>query len=280
MIRRSHGYLLHRDTAPNAAAQELEREGFTLVESVFTPQQVQALIDEVTEVFDTEPGDQRGPNPDAWDMFRYAMLNRSAACHAAVANRGILDVIEPLLGEDCHVIANTAWRNPPAKDGLHRGERWHIDAGPHVPLPAGTRWPDDIPHPVFAVGVHIFLQACGLADGPTGVLPRSHLSGGIPPRDRLLDDDLQFNGRSAVPLLAAAGDVCFFVSDVWHRRLTTLPGDSGRFFLQVHYGRRDIAQRLQPTAEVNHLSAQALSRLATERDKTLAGLHPRFFYDG
>lgn len=25
----------------------------------------------------------------------------------------ILEVIEPLLGGDCHVIANTAWRNPP-----------------------------------------------------------------------------------------------------------------------------------------------------------------------
>jgi alpha-D-xyloside xylohydrolase len=30
----------------------------------------------------------------------------------------------------------------------------------------------------------------------------------------------------------------------WHRRLPPLPGDAGRFFLQAHYGRRDIAQRI------------------------------------
>ena len=45
-------------------------------------------------------------------MFRYAMLNRSAAAQRVVAHPRLLSVIEPLLGEDCHVIANTAWRNP------------------------------------------------------------------------------------------------------------------------------------------------------------------------
>ncbi len=40
------------------------------------------------------------------------MLNRCLAAQKAVANSKLLAVIEPLIGEDCHVIAKTAWRNP------------------------------------------------------------------------------------------------------------------------------------------------------------------------
>jgi hypothetical protein len=89
-----------------------------------------------------------------------------------------------------------------------------------------------------------------------------------------------WNGVGVVPLVARAGDVAMFVSDVWHRRLPTLEGDSGRFFLQVHYGRRDLAQRVRSTAEVNHVSAEALARIRSDRERTLLGLHPNFFYDG
>jgi ectoine hydroxylase-related dioxygenase (phytanoyl-CoA dioxygenase family) len=213
-------------------------------------------------------------------MFRYAMLNRSAAAQRAVAHPRLLAVIEPLLGEDCHVIANTAWRNPAGHPGSHGGQNWHIDAGPHVPLPEGLRWPADIPHPVFAIGVHLYLQDCAIEDGPTGVLPGSHLSGRPPPFKQLLDDDLEYEGRGVTPLITRAGDAGLFVSDVWHRRMPTRAGDHGRFFLQVHYGRRDIAQRLLTTAEANQLSPEAIARAGTSRERRVIGLHPPFFYDG
>jgi hypothetical protein len=189
-------------------------------------------------------------------------------------------VIEPLLGEDCHVIANTAWRNPAGQPGSHGGQNWHIDAGPHVPLPEGVRWPADIPHPVFALGVHIYLQDCVIEDGPTGVLPGSHLSGRPPPLGRHLDDDLDFEGQRVTPFIVRAGDAGLFVSDIWHRRMPTRDGDHGRFFLQVHYGRRDIAQRLLTTAQSNQLSPEAIARAGTERERRVIGLHPPFFYDG
>ena len=57
-------------------------------------------------------------------------------------------------------------------------------------------------------------------------------------------------------------------------------GDTGRFFLQVHYGRRDIAQRVKPTRVVNHIDRAAAERIASERERRLLGLHPRGFYDG
>jgi hypothetical protein len=69
------------------------------------------------------------------------------------------------------------------------------------------------------------------------------------------------------------------VSDVWHRGTPAREG-YGRFFLQCHYGRRDLAQRILTTAEVNHLSPEAVARAQTERERTLIGLHQPFFYDG
>jgi len=281
MIRRGRPYLEPRTEPASAETLQLEREGYTIIRGVLDDDEVSELRDEIAAIFDRDPPDERGQRPpeDA-QMFRYAMLNRSAAAQAAVANPRLLSVIEPLLGEDCHVIANTAWRNPAGQPGSHGGQNWHIDAGPHVPLPEGVRWPADIPHPVFALGVHIYLQDCAIEDGPTGVIPGSHLSGRPPPLGRHLDDDLDFEGQRVTPFIVRSGDAGLFVSDIWHRRMPTRDGDHGRFFLQVHYGRRDIAQRLLTTAQNNQLSPEAIARAGSERERRVIGLHPPFFYDG
>jgi ectoine hydroxylase-related dioxygenase (phytanoyl-CoA dioxygenase family) len=281
MIRRGRVYLEPRAEPASAESEQLEREGYTIIRGLFRDDEVAALCEEIGAIFDRDPPDARGQrSPEDAAMFRYAMLNRSPAAQRAVAHPGLLSVIEPLLGEDCHVIANTAWRNPAGHPGSHGGQNWHIDAGPHVPLPKGVRWPENIPHPVFAIGVHLYLQDCAIEDGPTGVIPGSHLSGRSPPGSRSMDDDLDYEGKKVVPLLTRAGDAGLFVSDVWHRRMPARDGDHGRFFLQVHYGRRDIAQRILTTAESNQLSPEAIARAGTERERRVIGLHPAFFYDG
>lgn len=283
MLTRRGGYLRWQseDQAPEESLQ-LQREGWVLLRGVLAPDEVSRLARDITRVYDEYPYDVRRPGRDPVEMeqFRYEMLNRSALCQAAVGHRRILDVLEPLLGEDCHIIANTAWRNPPDTQHTHRGGLWHIDGGPHVPLPPGVEWDPRIPHPVFAVGAHILLQDCPAACGPTGVLPRSHLSGEPPPRDRLEDPTLTWNDRSPVVLEAEAGDVQLFVSDLWHRRMPTQAGDAGRLFLQAHYGRRDIAQRIRTSTQVSQLSPEAVDRAHGDRDRTLVGLHQPLFYDG
>ncbi len=277
MLRRAGGYLLPRDEAP-AASRQLEQEGYAVLRGVLAEDELPSIHAEITRVYETMPTDGRARVHD--DDFRYEMFNKSATAQQLVARREILDTIEPLLGEDCHIIANTCWRNPAGATHRHGGGGWHIDAGPHIPRPPGVEWPAEIPYPVFAIGVHIFLEDCSLASGPTAVIPRSHKSGQPPPADRRDDETLTCNGRSARPLVAAAGDIAFFVSDVWHRRLPTREEDEGRFFLQVHYARRDIAQRIKPTAAVNHIDADALARVESERERRLLGIHPRGFYDG
>jgi ectoine hydroxylase-related dioxygenase (phytanoyl-CoA dioxygenase family) len=283
VLRRVKGYLQFREdeNAPEESRQ-LEQQGFCVIRNALSKVELSALSTEIEIAFDELPcdqraGDQRSGAED--ECFRYEMLNRSANCQTVINHARTRSVLAPLLGHDFHLIANTAWRNPPTRDDQHAGQAWHIDAGPHVPLPEGIEWPHDIPHPVFAVGAHIYLKDCALEDGPTGVIPGSHLSGQFPPLGRLLDDDLEYQGIGTEPLLAKAGDIAMFVSDIWHRRLPTQPGDHGRFFLQAHYGRRDIAQRLQTTKQSNQLSEAAIQRASSPEEKTIIGLHSPMFYD-
>jgi ectoine hydroxylase-related dioxygenase (phytanoyl-CoA dioxygenase family) len=260
MIRRVGKNLgLHRGDAPPEA-------------DVLTAAEVTALADEVTAVFSSTAA-ERGRTDRT--EFRYEMLNRGPLSQAAIGHPRILGVIEPLLGDDCHVIANTAWNNP----ADFAGGPWHCDAGPHVPRPPDVPWDDRIPYPVFAIGAHILLRDCTVADGPTAVVPGSHRSGRLAPTQRIDDPDLDYDGRPAVLLEGAAGDVAMFVSDAWHRG-TPARGGSGRLFLQVHYGRRDLAQRIRTTDVVHHLDDAAVARAVTPRQRTLVGLHEPYFYDG
>lgn len=271
MITRRHGYLrLHQGPVPRAA-EALERDGCAVIPGVLSAGAVEALKTEIAAIFNSSPPDRAS---DEFGEFRHGMLNRSALSQKAIASRAILDAIEPLLGEDCHVIANTAWRNRAG----HAGGRWHMDAGPHVPRPDGVAWPDEIPYPIFAIGMHLFLEDCPLDAGPTAVLPGSHRSGRTPPKERLMDLDLTYDGRAPILLAAKAGDAALFVSDAWHRGTPAEEG-YGRFFLQCHYARRDIQQRIFTTEEVSHVVPEAATRAETERERTLIGLHKPYFYD-
>jgi ectoine hydroxylase-related dioxygenase (phytanoyl-CoA dioxygenase family) len=257
---------------PPAASVQLEREGFVVLRGVLGSVEVAELADEIERAFVERDSERQRADRDE---FRYQMLNYGTRSQEVVGHPAILEVIEPLLGEDCHVIANTAWRNPPT----FGGGPWHCDAGPHIPRAEGVEWDNRIPYPVFAIGAHIMLKECSVACGPTAVVPGSHRSGRLPPRASLDDPDLTYDGRPPVLLVAEAGDVALFVSDTWHRGTPSSGGD-GRLFLQVHYGRRDIAQRIRPTADVNHLTPDAIRRAVTPRQRQLVGLHDAYFYDG
>lgn len=274
MIKRVGGNLTLRapSEAPPASAQ-LERDGYAVLAGALAPELVARVAAEIARAFETLPA-ERGRRDRA--EFRYEMLNRSAACQEAVGSPAILAAIEPLLGDDCHVIANTAWWNPPS----FGGGPWHCDAGPHVPRPAGVPWDERIPYPVFAIGAHLYLRDCPLACGPTAVVPGSHRSGRLPPFDRTNDAALSYDGRPPALLEARAGDGALFVSDAWHRGLPATPEGTGRLFLQAHYARRDLAQRIRTAADANQLSPEAAARIRSPRERKLLGLHDPFFYDG
>ena len=169
MLRRVRGYLLPRKEAAPASSRQLQEEGYTHLQSVFSASELAALIEECDGVYRDYPRDGRAANrpPEEDEDFRYEMFNRSPLAQKAIAHPEILATIEPLLGEDCHVIANTCWRNPPRETNQHGGGFWHIDAGPHVPRDPGIPWDDRIPYPIFAIGAHLYLKDCPLLERDT-----------------------------------------------------------------------------------------------------------------
>ena len=134
MPTRSKGYLTVRSDAVPAEVESLRSEGYVQLGAVFTGQELAALRAEVERVFEEYPPDNRGDSPEESAPFRYEMLNRSALVEEAIGHPRILDAVEFLLGEDCHVIANTAWWQHPA-DNRHLGRFWTVTGiaggGPH-----------------------------------------------------------------------------------------------------------------------------------------------------
>lgn len=282
LIRKVHGYNQPFSGPGPYGAHCLEEEGHFLLRAAFTPEEVRALREEVEEVYRTVPPDWRKASPtrEHAEQFRYELFNRSPLVQRAICRREILELVEPLLGDDCHVISCTSWRNPAGMEYAPRGQEWHVDGGPYIARPPEHAWPDHIPYPIFVITTHIYLQDVALEDGPTAILPGSHRSGRLPPSERMWDVDLTYEGQRGDIHLANAGDVTLFVSDTWHRRMPTTPTCKGRFFVQSAYGRREVAQRLIPTERMGMVSAAARARAQSERELEVLGIHPQVFYDG
>lgn len=247
------------------ATRQLLDDGYTVLRAALSPVEVAELRADVARVFGQGPSevDLMNGHPEYW---RFLMFERSALAQRTLAHRAVLDVIEPLLGRDCHVIANTAWMTPRGYDG----GGWHTDAGPHVPRPEGVPWDDRIPYPVFIIACMMYLTDVPLAAGPTAVVPGSHRSARPAP-----ERDPAYEGRGPLALEVCAGDIALLSSDLWHRGMPNTGGEP-RMVFQVHYGRRDMAQRFAPA--LNHRIPDAVVDRATSRGRLLLGLHPPSFY--
>ncbi len=245
--------------------QQIRDEGYTVIRQAFNPEQVKEIKDDMARVF-------AEPNIEGDDIYgqywRMLLFERSEIAQRYLEHRPILDVIEPILGANCHVIANAGWMTPAGYDG----GAWHTDAGPHVPRPADVPWDDRIPYPIFVIGVMCYMTDVPLESGPTAVVPGSHKSGQPCPKE---ESQLIYNGKGPIALEAKAGDVALFCSDTWHAG-TPHTGGEPRVVYQMHYGRRDISQRFRPFK--NQRIPDEVVERATERGKELIGVHPISFY--
>jgi ectoine hydroxylase-related dioxygenase (phytanoyl-CoA dioxygenase family) len=243
---------------------QLREEGFTALRGILTPAQVSELKAELERIFTeppTEDDEKYGP------YWRMLLFERSELCQRMIEHPKLLEVVEPILGSDCHVIANAGWMTPAG----YEGGPWHTDAGPHVPRDEGIEWDERIPYPIFAIGVMLYLTDVPLESGPTAVIPGSHKSGRPAPQV----DEPMYKGRGPVALESQAGDAALFASDTWHRGLPHRSGEP-RIVWQVHYGRRDIAPRYRPYKN-QRIPDEVVAR-ASERGKRLIGIHPIGFY--
>jgi ectoine hydroxylase-related dioxygenase (phytanoyl-CoA dioxygenase family) len=200
-------------------------------------------------------------------LDRYlCVFNRDAYWLRFLDRPGVIDLAEALLGADCHIVGETAWRSHPG----FTGEALHVDYLPLTwdegALPATLRLP------VFILTVHFYLNTVTADLAPTRVLPGSHRAGRVPRAG-----ETSWSGTSAEVVLARAGDALVFRSDLWHAGSDNSSERGVRYLLQVHYGRREMAQHFSPF--IDWRFDPAVVAAASKRQRRLLGDHKPGAYD-
>jgi ectoine hydroxylase-related dioxygenase (phytanoyl-CoA dioxygenase family) len=137
---------------------------------------------------------------------------------------------------------------------------------PEPGVPKGVRVP------MFLCTAHFYLSSQTEDLCPTHLIPGSHRAGRKPGRE-----ETHWNGRLPQPVLCEAGDVLFFRSDLWHSGSDNRTADQVRYLLQVHYGRREMAQHFAPYLEWR-FNPEVIAA-CTPRQRRLLGDHRRGAYD-
>lgn len=245
-------------------ARALHEDGFALVPGVLAISEIEELraaIDRL-QPFGLDCG--HGLNEHYKCVF-----NRERAFLDVLDRPDIVDLAEKLMGAECHIIGQTAWKSHPGYDG------WapHTDRV-FVEFPEALSHDPEFKLPIYLCTAHYYLDDITLDLAPTWVIPASHQSG------RALtwgaDPNPTWQGRELEPVLCRAGDVLFFRSEIWHSGSKNSSAQS-RYLLQVHYSHRWIAQQFSPYLQFR-LGPETLA-VANPRQRRLLGEHKSAAYD-
>ncbi|HEX8552936.1 MAG TPA: phytanoyl-CoA dioxygenase family protein [Abditibacteriaceae bacterium] len=244
--------------------QALHDDGFALIPGVLNAEEVvaaRAAIDNLTP----SGFDRQGPT----DHYK-CVFNRDPFWLGLLDRPGVIDLAESAMGEECHIIGQSAWRSHPA----HNGWSPHTDRV-FFEVPEELLLDGSVTLPIYLCTAHFYLSDITEELCPTYVIPGSHKSG------RALSwgktPDPTWRGRELEPVLCKAGDVLFFRSEIWHTGSKNKTADQTRYLLQNHYSHRIIAQQFSPyiTWQFNPEVIAA----ANERQLRLLGKHRPTAYD-
>lgn len=269
---------------PAAIARSLEEDGYALIPGVLTDAEVteaRRRIDDLTH-FGFDRASDQGRGKDHWKC----VFNRSPYWLSFIDRPGVIDGLEQVLGNDCHITGQTAWRTFPG-DGDER-PALHVDQL-LFPVPEELAASGQVRIPCYLATLHFYLSDIDEDLCPTWVVPGSHRSGRgpgagtavannpNPNRGFLAGEERSWNGVQEQPVLCKAGDALLFRSEVWHRGSKNRTEDRVRYLLQVHYGARQMAQRFSPYTEFAY-NREVLAA-ANERQLRLLGKHRPTAYD-
>lgn len=240
----------------------LHEQGFVLLRGVIDQSTITELRDAIDRL--TPVGlDYQGVVDDHYKC----VFNRSRFWLRFLDLPGVIELAEAALDADCHIIGQTAWRSRP---GFIGGEL-HVDFMV-MELPESLLADPAFELPMQVCTAHLYLSDIDADLCPTLVIPGSHRAGRKP-----RPGETEWQGREAKPMLCQAGDVLFFRSDLWHAGSRNLTTDRSRYLLQVHYGRRMVAQKFSPYLQFR-FNPDVLAA-ATPRQRRLLGEHEPAEYD-
>nr|WP_319527728.1 phytanoyl-CoA dioxygenase family protein [Pseudomonas laurentiana] len=251
--------LLPTPTASHLAA--LHRDGFVLLPGVLDADQIATLRAAIDNL-----------KPQHWDysglLDHYkCVFNRDPLWLPFLDLNGIIELAEAALGADCHIIGQTAWRCHPG----FIGAALHLDYLV-MALPQSLLADPAFELPMQICTVHLYLDAIDANLSPTRVIPGSHRAGRPP-----VAGENDWQGQTAQPVLCKAGDALMFRSELWHAGSDNRTLDRTRYLLQVHYGRRMVAQKFSPY--LHWRFNPAVLEAATPRQRRLLGEHEEAEYD-
>lgn len=247
-------------TASHLAA--LHRDGFVLLRGVLDAARCAAAREAINRL--TPVGlDYQGLVDDHYKC----LFNRAPYWLQFLDLPGVIELAEAALGADCHVIGQTAWRSRP---GFIGGEL-HADYLV-MELPESLLADPAFELPMQVCTAHLYLSDIDADLCPTLVIPGSHRAGRKP-----CPGETTWRNLEAEPVLCQAGDVLFFRSDLWHAGSRNRSADRSRYLLQIHYGRRMVAQKFSPYLQFR-FDPEVLAA-ATPRQRRLLGEHQPAEYD-
>jgi len=237
---------------------DFERDSFVVLRGVLALEEIAQMREQVTRAFNES--DLAG-NPST--IIRHQMFLRGQIFEDLIDRSPVVDFVEAVLGDNCHIISENALYTRPGQ-GI---DGWHVDEAVHFPRAADVPLDPRILVPCFVVQALYYLVDVDEELGPTQFVPGSQRSGRQP------DAQLEYEGHGVVSAIAKAGDCTLQNGQAWHRGATNRTTNHDRVVQQVSYGRRFIAQRFYPFVNY-HMPEDLLARSSPRRQRLL-GVHPR-----
>ncbi|MDA0322033.1 MAG: phytanoyl-CoA dioxygenase family protein [Verrucomicrobia bacterium] len=253
----------------NPLIEQFDRDGFLVIPNALTKHEAEQVRRGVERTF-AQPDETANLYGGIAASWRPTMFERGEEFEALVDNPRIIDIVEAILGNDCHLIAMSALKTGP---GESVAPMFHVDETVRFPRPKDVPLDPRIPVPCSNLNLNYYLCDVDEELGPTQLVPTSHRSGRAPePADHDKRGLPAYEGRHAVFATGEAGTAVMWHDQIWHRGAPNRSKDKIRWVQQSPYASRFIAQRFRPFINY-HFPDEILAR-ANPRRRRLFGDHP------